>query len=305
MSRKFFSTLHEALAKTRFFTLDGVNDSHPDHLVALFGAYQHQVILELAAEMLGGLDLQTAVQTALKWRGAFLTMWESCTDIPVVGIDGTARTAVLQRHPEIEIFLGGLAIHCVDQGWSNVNGGSSTGVMGAASRAWRMAIEESGKLNVRVLNVNLKFTTEVANPETPSSDYSSGYRSPPFSLFELRTAYLHAVGVRVGNVIMPGGFGTGEELNRELLSEQLAGFVHTHHSHRDFLPPLAFVSSYEGNKKPLWRHQEDLMDAMERIGTASRNQVAPIAFFEINPENAGEVAVKVFEFLKANQPQLA
>jgi predicted Rossmann-fold nucleotide-binding protein len=124
------------------------------------------------------------------------------------------------------MFVERLAVKCVETGVSHINGGSTTGAMGAATAAWERAIvkarKERGDTAAEIVTVRLKLGGEHAAYEPPKDLGDFGRSSKPQEGWICRTPLLHGIGRQDAMVHAPGGLGTLYEVLLPLACKALA-----------------------------------------------------------------------------------
>jgi predicted Rossmann-fold nucleotide-binding protein len=143
---------------------------------------------------------------------------------PMVCVNGTARDKAVSE--EFRLFAQRLAEKCVENGISHINGGSTTGAMGAATAAFEREISKArdvrGVSQSEIVTVRLKLGGEHAAYEPPKDLGDYGRSSKPQEGWICRTPLLHGIGRQDAMVHAPGGLGTLYEVLLPLACKALA-----------------------------------------------------------------------------------
>lgn len=259
---------------------------HPLQLFLLQEAYEGQIFMEIAAQLVAGRPWPKARRMALHWRGCLVRLHDDLRDRFVILVWGTARDKVIDEHPELREFMHELA--CLNarkrRGFPRyviVTGGSSTGAMGAMIEA----TDEANKAcNAEVLNINvlLGFTDGDSVTEEPNS---IGRNSPPLYSFVLRLYFMSLLGRPVGRVGVDGGGGTFDEVFTEEVETQMVRRTITNHSGRsDPLPPFLLVSTSLKDGGFFWDGHQRLLHSADERGTMHHSELPPHHYFVLAPK---------------------
>ena len=237
----------------------------PAMLELMDRAYRSQVLFEAAREVvLQRASKIFALQRFMPYMPKLVRHYHECRDHNMVVFYATARDYCVdpELDPTLEPFLDELGRLLVEKRWWNCTGGSDTGGMGLVSRvmnrqiqAARAAGEDGG---VKTCGARLGMLVDMNQPPCEAIDHMS----PPLYVFFIRMYYLGLIGAGKYNgskkgkksepgkmtarVIARGGLGSLAEALSDGVESQLAGRVHTTHSHRLAQPYPQFV--YVGNR---------------------------------------------------------
>lgn len=276
------------------------------HILGLDAQYAFHVFIDCAELLMkrGDWTIDTAFDQAMIWRPKLIEFIKAVNDCPrVIKLFGTARNSVVGRNgdtqqpaiPEVAETIRELAKLAVPEGFSLVNGGADSGIMGAATDAW---VREMTTLKLRdsvsVFLVPLRFKETNYFGSSAAKSQGLVVKSPPQPAITLRATILHVLGMNAVSVYTPGGFGTLSELAQELEHDELANFVHTAHSHRSTPAPYIAINPLIPGSRG--RFFDGLVDHFTRcvaVRTLDSNQVPSVKF--ITPDNPQDAAKELLE----------
>jgi predicted Rossmann-fold nucleotide-binding protein len=218
--------------------------------------YQGQVEgyeLEMLRQTMGVVDNATLVaaeQDVLKFAEEFIKVMNDTRGIPVLTSFGTARDQCVT--PLTEEFAKLLGDKCMERGIYNVNGASSTGLMGVFSRAFAAGAEKHKRPDHGALHVPLLFTTDEV---TETLCKLHAHVSPKHVTFMTRVPALLAMGESLNIVINLGGRGTDLEIDAVSQDMQLRNLIIAAYTGRtsDTLPKLHFFDEMiDTGMGPMW-----------------------------------------------------
>ncbi|RMD84820.1 MAG: hypothetical protein D6808_06345 [Candidatus Dadabacteria bacterium] len=249
--------------------------------------------------------ISRAVQMAISARDEWRELWDRCEGKFVIAAYGSARSRVW--NDQLESFLKHLASEGVKNGYSVINGGACTGVMGRVSRAWRNEIDAQSQkgeagTSSEVILVLLRFHGE--STEKPSSDGSEGFVTRALESFLSRTPALYALGIRSVELYFPGGIGTLEEMSRYLAEVKIGKGrqrrnLRTFFSHQPTEPTGLFLSARFKGVGNFWKGMEQQFGAMVKAGAARRVDFRCTCFDELeDPKTLSEVIISHMNLLR-------
>lgn len=240
-----------------------VRADDPHMLYKMLGAYEKQVIVEVAREcyLKGEFDLDLAALQGCDWRRSLVKQYRKARGLRLITLYGTARDQSVTE--EMREFMALLAKRAVACGYSLANGGSTTGAMGLAIRTWLEEIRAQGRSDVKIVTVPLGWVVEKGQREEKFELGEEGIMFPPIFTLELRGSILHFGGEPMARVFVDGGLGTIEEIASDLLGQQLGRNTYTVHSHRSGkLPPFFFVGTTWRDGTGFWEPLRDMFGRM-------------------------------------------
>lgn len=249
--------------------------------------YFAELTYEISPDSAAQLARESAIGAAIQRRCKLAEVWQRCENIDVLSFMGTANSDLVDpnlartggnRGKEVLYhFINRLGEAAVEAGISGLNGGSSTGIMGAQSFSWERGILSSSLPpsadSAKIIAIPLKFHKD--HREIPTDKASNGYMTPAMSTFLGRTPALLAFGKQYPiedarqrvMIINIGGLGTLEEVSRVLSEIKLQGQVTGVFSGSRVKPPLVVLVSPEiVPGSPFWDGQVALFDMMRRTG---------------------------------------
>jgi hypothetical protein len=215
---------------------------------------------------------------------------QATNDIPMIKVFGSARDHVWC--PQLEAFTNELARLAVQQNVSLGNGAGSTGAMGKTIHAWEAERARQPDSQAQIVLVPLAFHQETFEKPVEGVDAIIG---PSSSALQLRTSLLHMMGVGLGNVYYPGGFGSGEELAVDMVGRQLARPIDTIHSHRGSLGKVWLLSPTMGEQPSsgFWDKQLEQYQQFAAAGAINPAELGALTILTL--ENPEQDALRVLE----------